>query len=94
LLLGTVAKLQRRANAGLKVTGILLTMADLRTLHAREVIEAARSTFEGRVPVFEAVVQASVRLKEAPLVGQSILAYAGDSPAAQAYRALAQEIEP
>jgi chromosome partitioning protein len=94
LLLGTVGKMQRRANADLKVTGILLTMADLRTLHAREVIEAARLAFDGRVPVFGAVVQSSVRLKEAPLVGQSVLAYAGDSPAAQAYRALAREIEP
>jgi chromosome partitioning protein len=94
LLLSTVGKMQKRANPSLKVIGILLTMADLRTLHAREVIEAARSAFDGRVPVFGAVVQSSVRLKEAPLVGQSVLAYAGDSQAAQAYRALAKEIEP
>jgi chromosome partitioning protein len=93
LLLGTIAKIQRRANPGLQVRGILLTMADMRTLHAREVIEAARAAFAGRVPVFEAVVHHSVRLKEAPIAAQSVLAYAGDSPAAQAYRALAGEVE-
>lgn len=93
MLLKTIAKIQKRANPALKVRGIVLTMADLRTLHAREVIEMARETFGGVVPVFDAIIHANVRLKEAPLTGQSILAYAPDSPGAQGYRALAQEID-
>ena len=93
LLLGTVGKMQKRANPNLKVSGILLTMADTRTLHAREVIEAAHAAFGDRVPIFESVVHFTVRLKEAPLTGQSILAYANDSQAAEAYRALAREID-
>lgn len=94
LLLKTIGKIQKRANTGLKVRGIVLTMADLRTLHAREVVNAARETFGQTVPVFETIIHANVRLKEAPLIGQSILAYASDSPGAQGYRALAQEIDP
>lgn len=93
LLLKTIGKLQKRANPALAVRGIVLTMADLRTLHAREVVEAARETFGATVPVFDAIIHLNVRLKEAPLVGQSILAYAGDSPGAHGYRALAQEID-
>lgn len=93
LLLNTIAKVRKRANTELRVRGILLTMADLRTLHAREVIDAVRATFGPTHPVFEIIVQASVRLKEAPLIGQSVLAYASDSQAAEAYRALAQEID-
>jgi len=94
MLLKTIAKIQKRANPALTVRGIVLTMADLRTLHAREVVEAARETFGGSVPVFNTIIHANVRLKEAPLTGQSILAYAADSPGAQGYRALAQEIDP
>jgi chromosome partitioning protein len=94
LLLKTIDKIQKRANTSLKVCGILLTMADLRTLHAREVVEAARETFGQNVPVFETIIHANVRLKEAPLTGQSILAYASDSLGAQGYRALAKEIAP
>lgn len=94
LLLKTIDKIQKRANTTLKVRGILLTMADLRTLHAREVVEAARETFGQNVPVFETIIHANVRLKEAPLTGQSILAYASDSLGAQGYRALAKEIAP
>ncbi len=89
LLLNTISKLQKRANPRLRVLGVLLTLADLRTLHAREVIAAARSAFGERVPVFEDVVQYSVRLKEAPLANASILEYAPQSQAAGAYRALA-----
>lgn len=93
LLLKTIGKIQKRANTNLKVLGIVLTMADLRTVHAREVVEAARATFGQAVPVFDAIIHANVRLKEAPLIGQSILAYAGESPGAQGYRALAREVD-
>jgi chromosome partitioning protein len=93
LLLKTIGKIQKRANTELKVLGIALTLADLRTVHAREVVETARDTFGQTVPVFNAIIHANVRLKEAPLIGQSILAYAPDSNVAQAYRGLAQEID-
>lgn len=93
LLLNTIGKLQKRANPRLQVLGVLLTLADLRTLHAREVIAAARSAFGERVPVLEEVVQYSVRLKEAPLANASILEYAGQSSAAAAYRALAAVVD-
>lgn len=92
LLLKTIVKIQRRANPDLTVSGIALTLADLRTLHAREVVEAARASFTN-VPIFNSIIPANVRLKEAPLTGQSILAYASDSPGAQGYRALAQEVD-
>lgn len=93
LLLKTIAKIQKRANTSLAVRGIVLTMADLRTVHAREVVDAARESFGQTVRVLETIIHANVRLKEAPLTGQSILAYAPDSPGALGYRALAQEIE-
>ncbi len=93
LLLNTVAKMQKRANPGLAVLGVLLTLADLRTLHAREVVAAARATFGERIPIFEVLVPYSVRLKEAPLANASILEYASDTPAADAYRKLAEVVD-
>jgi chromosome partitioning protein len=93
LLARTIAKIQRRANRELRVLGILLTMADTRTLHAREIIAAASDVLQDKLPIFETVVKMSVRLKEAPVAGQSILAYAPDSAGAMAYRSLAGEID-
>ena len=93
LLLNTIAKMQKRANPELKVLAIVFTLADLRTLHAREVIAAARAAFGERVPVLEEVVPYSVRLKEAPLAQASVLEYASETPAAKAYRRLAEFID-
>jgi chromosome partitioning protein len=93
LLLGTIAKMQKRANPRLAVLGILLTLADLRTLHAREVVEAARAAFGERIPVFDHIVPYSVRLKEAPLANASVLEYANGTPAADAYRQLAEVVD-
>lgn len=92
LLLRTITKIQRRANRRLRVAGVLLTMADLRTLHAREIITTTRQAFDERIPVFETVIKMSVRLKEAPIAGQSILTYANDTAGAIAYRELAREL--
>lgn len=92
LLLRSIAKIQRRVNRNLRIAGILLTMADTRTTHARDIIANTRQVFQGRVPIFETIVKLSVRLKEAPLTGRSVLEYDSQSPAAAAYRALAQEL--
>jgi chromosome partitioning protein len=93
LLLNTIAKIQKRANPRLRVLAVVLTMADVRTLHAREVIAAARTAFGERAPVLGEVVPYSVRLKEAPLAQASVLEYASDTGAAEAYRRLAQAID-
>ncbi len=92
LLLRSIAKIQRRVNRNLRIAGILLTMADTRTLHARDIIANTRQVFQGRVPIFDTVIKLNVRLKEAPLTGQSVLEYDRHGVAAAAYRALAREL--
>ncbi len=92
LLINSITKIQRRANRRLQIGGVFLTMADMRTSHAKQVIETARATFEDRVTVFETVIKSSVHLKESPVSGQSILSYAGNTVGAQAYRDLAREL--
>jgi len=61
-----------------------------RTVHAQEVLEEVRSTFGPKV--FSAIVKSSVRFKEAPAAGLSILDYAAVHDGAVAYRALAKEL--
>jgi len=92
LLLKTITTVQRKINRELRIAGVLLTMADTRTLHTREVLTSARNALGGQVKVFDPVIKMNVRLKEAPVAGESILTYAGNSNVAQAYRALALDI--
>ena len=92
LLLETVREIQAEVNPDLGVEGILPTRFDGRTLHSREILEQTRAGVGTQVRVFDVVVKESVRFKESPIRGQSILQYAGSSEGARAYRELAKEI--
>jgi chromosome partitioning protein len=91
-LLSTIIRVRDKLNPELEIGGILFTMTNLRTLHSREVMEVTRRVFGDRIRVFQAIVPSSVRFKEAPAAGKSILSYAPRSDGADAYRLLAQEV--
>jgi len=90
LLMTTIRKVQRKLNPDLQILGILMTMYDVRTTHAKEVLEEVRSAF-GEL-IFNAVIRYSVRAKESVVAGQPILTYDPRSPLSEAYRGLAEEI--
>lgn len=92
LLLDTVREIQEEVNPDLQIEGILPTRFDGRTLHSREILEQTREALGSAVKVFDTVVRESVRFKETPITGKSILEYAGTSDGARAYRELAKEI--
>lgn len=92
-LLLAIENVKSSHNADLEIAGLVFTFADVRFLHTQEIMQAAREAFGARVPIFSQCIRPSVRLKEAPVAGQSILQYAPSSPAAESYRNLAREIE-
>ncbi len=89
-LMSTIDLIRDNLNPGLRVSGILLTMYDGRTTLSADVSAEVRRHLPGQV--FDAVVPRSVRLAEAPGYGKPITLYSPESPGAQAYRELAQEI--
>src|SRR5712692_3044156 len=92
-LLKLVSAVRTRLNSHLETAGILLTLADQRTGHTRQIIQRTRNDFDGRVHVFETITKMSVRLKDAPVTGQSILTYDSTSEAAACFRQRAEEID-
>ncbi len=93
LLMDTIDVITSQLNPDLRIAGIVLTQADQRTSHTRQIIDLTRSAFADHVRVFNTLIKLSVRLKEAPITGQSILSYDPTSEAASAYRQLAEEVE-
>jgi chromosome partitioning protein len=83
-LLDTVHDVQRLTNRGLEVMGVLPTLFDSRTTHARAVL-ADVSTRYG-LPVLEPPIAKSVRFAEAPAAGRSALCTTKNVPGVQAYR--------
>jgi chromosome partitioning protein len=92
LLLTTILRVQERINPDLEILGILFTMTNPRTLHSREVIEVTKRAFGKRIRVFDTTIPTSVRFKEAPAAGMSILTYSPKSDGADAYRQFTEEV--
>ncbi len=86
----TLAMVREHLNPRVKVEGIVPTMYDGRTLHAREAIEILEESF-GEL-VFTTRIRKTVRYAEAPVKGSSVLRYDPTGSAAEAYRALAREL--
>lgn len=86
----TLAMVRENLNPKVRVQGIVPTMYDGRTLHAREAIEILEEHFGDLV--YETRIRKTVRYAEAPVKGSSILRYEPSGPAAQAYRDLAKEV--
>ena len=89
-LLDTVHDVQRLTNRDLVVLGVLPTLFDARTTHARAVLDDISSRYG--LAVLEPPIAKSVRFAEAPAAGRSILSTAGRTPGALAYRALARSL--
>ncbi len=86
----TLSMVRENLNPRVHVQGIVPTMYDGRTLHAREAIEILEEHFGDLV--FDTRIRKTVRYAEAPVKGSSVLRYDPTGPAAQAYRDLAKEV--
>jgi chromosome partitioning protein len=89
-LVDTVADVQRILNQELEVWGILPTLYDGRSNHAREVLADVGERYD--LPVLDPPIPRTVRFAEAPAVGRSILATARSSRGAKAYRQVAEDL--
>jgi len=88
-LMETIADVQRLTNPRLRLAGVLPTLYDGRTTHARAVLNDLGPRYGVRV---FSPISRSIRFAEAPATGRSILATAGRSRGAQDYRVLAGEL--
>ncbi len=88
-LMETIADVQRLTNPQLRIAGVLPTLFDGRTTHARAVLADLGPRYGVRVL---SPISRSVRFAEAPATGRSILSTAGKSRGADDYRHLADEL--
>lgn len=89
-LLETIDKVKVRANPGLQILGVVLTLYDKRTLLSRDIHEQVREVFGTKL--FETVISKSVRLEESPAYRESILSFAPNSSGAYEYYKLSEEV--
>jgi chromosome partitioning protein len=89
-LLDTIHDVRRYTNRDLQVMGVLPTLYDGRTRHARAVLDTIAATYD--VDVLSPAIPRSIRFAEAPAAGRSILRTARRTRGALAYRELAEKL--
>jgi chromosome partitioning protein len=89
-LQNTLKMIQENLNPDVRIEGILPTMFDARTVHAKEAVEILEENFGDLV--FHSRIRKAVKFAEAPVKGASVLKYDSGSSAANYYRELAKEV--
>jgi chromosome partitioning protein len=93
MILSSIETVKRKKlNPQLEVEGILLTMADTRTLLAQDIQRAVTAQYGDGIQIFDPVIRRSIRFGESAAAGQSILSYDPKSPGAKAYLKIAESI--
>ena len=91
-LMRTIAKVKRQINPKLSIRGIVVTMADMRTNYAKEIVELLHNTYDGYIPIFESIIPLSVRAAETSAEGKSIYLHDPSGRVAKAYNVLTKEV--
>ena len=89
-LVATVREIRTTANPGIRIEGVLLTMADQRNRLSRQVEQDTRGNLGNLV--FKTVIPRNVRLGEAPSFGIPVALYDKRSAGSVAYTNLAAEL--
>jgi chromosome partitioning protein len=89
-LQNTLEMIRENLNPGVVIEGILPTMLDSRTVHAKEAVEILEENFGDLV--FKSRIRKAIKFAEAPVRGSSVLKYDPKGNAAGYYRDLAKEV--
>jgi chromosome partitioning protein len=89
-LQNTLSMIRENLNPKVEIEGILPTMLDARTVHAKEAVEILEENF-GEL-VFKSRIRKAIKFAEAPVRGSSVMKYEPKGAAARYYRDLAKEV--
>ncbi|MDL2294452.1 AAA family ATPase [Ruminococcaceae bacterium OttesenSCG-928-D13] len=88
----TIGKVKKQLNPPLKVDGVLLTLADMRTNLARATADTLRQQYGGVLKIYKTQIPIAVKAAEISAAGRSIYAYDKGSKVAQAYADFTREV--
>ena len=60
-LMGTIGRVKRQINPTLTISGILITMADMRTTYSQGIVELLRGTYGDQLRIFDTIIPRSIR---------------------------------
>ena len=91
-LMKTIGKVQRQLNPNLKIDGVLLTLADMRTKLARTTEDSLRENYGKHIRIFKTIIPVAITAAESSAAGQSIYEYDKNGTVAKAYAEFTREV--
>lgn len=91
ILSDSLKNIKNKTNKDLEIIGIVFNFADLRTFHAKDVIEITKKTLGNDIYIFKSVIRAHTGIKEAQINGQSILSYSPESIGSKDFNSFVKE---
>ena len=91
-LMRTIARVKRQINPSLTISGILVTMADMRTTYSQEIVELLRNSYGSQLRIFDTIIPRSIRAAETSAEGKSIFLHDPSGKVSAAYEALTLEV--
>lgn len=91
-LFRTIGKVRKQLNPQLQIGGILITMVDMRTNYAKDIINLLHESYGQKINIFESIIPLSVRAAEISAEGKSIYQHDPNGKVANAYKGLVREV--
>jgi chromosome partitioning protein len=91
-LMKTIGKVRKQINPDLKVDGILLTLADMRTTLARTTVDTLKQQYGNMLKIYNTQIPVATKAAEISVVGKSIFAHDKGSKVANAYTEFTKEV--
>lgn len=91
-LMQTIGRVKRNTNPDIMIAGIVLTLVDHRTNHAKEVKEIIKNTYGNHIKIFESSIPIGIKAAEVSARGKSIFEYDPNGKVAKAYEDLTKEV--
>ena len=91
-LFDTISRVKQQINPPLRVEGVLITMANMRTNLAKNTVDIVREGYGSNLRIYPQPIPYSTKVKEASAAGRSIFAYDPKGRAAHAYDQLAKGV--
>ena len=91
-LMKTIGKVQRQLNPNLKIDGVLLTLADMRTKLAKTTEDSLRENYGRYIRIFKTIIPVAITAAESSAAGQSIYEYDKNGTVAKAYAEFTREV--
>ena len=88
----TVNRVKMRMNPKLKIEGVLLTIADMKTKMARTTLDTLKKNYGSKLKIFSTIIPSAVKAAEVSARGKSIYAIDKNSKPAIAYQKFTKEV--